>query len=209
MHAHKKAFIKRGWLLLYDQGRAFEDVLEICLFDRGKLIKLLFFTYYSPWTFCTWEVFWENNSLPRMANWQVGISCFWFSNKYVQRGKCERNTLLGTPCERVYASGIPNFPFGYGVICQEITPHPLNTPSRTHHPDDAMSPRNMKLKSQGSRWVVVILNKSVHIHLSHLFVCRALTWLKVNTRQLNRLVCDRPCAWGKVDLGQPSPLVCK
>jgi hypothetical protein len=97
MHAHKKAFIKRGWLLLYDQGRAFEDVLEICLFDRGKLIKLLFFTYYSPWTFCTWEVVWENNSLPGKANWQVGISCFLIFQQIRPKGQMwEKHTFGNT-----------------------------------------------------------------------------------------------------------------
>jgi hypothetical protein len=55
-----------------------------CLFDRGKMIN---FSRIILLELCTCEVSLENISLSRKANWQVGISCFLFSNKYDQRGK--------------------------------------------------------------------------------------------------------------------------
>jgi len=33
----------------------------------------------------------------------------------------------------------PKLLIGYVVVCQEISLHPLNTPSKTPHPDNAMS----------------------------------------------------------------------
>jgi len=52
--------------------------------------------------------------------------------------KIWKNTQLGTHVEGV-CNWNPKLLIGYAVVCQEISLHPLNTPSRTHHPDNAMS----------------------------------------------------------------------
>ncbi len=50
----------------------------------------------------------------------------------------EKHTI-GNTMWKVCAIGISNFSLATAVVCQEISLHPLNTPSRTHHPDNAMS----------------------------------------------------------------------